>query len=534
MGGCCVEGQQCYTYYTQECESVDAPVCNKRLRNLCHEATVPDCQVRRNPGSLMLTQLVCVPVARTEMFTYNVTVCDRSQTTTKYKVVTWENEELKEVNSTFNQEVKNITTCEFSYVNKTVVENVPKVELMDPEVVERRECRRVPETSYRTELRVTQQISYVPECQMVQQQVCSQSPCQQSGCTDGGSICSATEQQPVPQTICAQGQGATTSACQQVPQPVCYGQNQPCSIGSGQQCCSQAPQQKTIYVKQNVTKSHRICNKVYKEETFNYTMPKYEVIKTNRSEKVPFVVAECKLRQETKQYYHTFPNTDIKCTNKTVRRQYILNKVVCDRQRPVKFCRGIPESDCRNATNQRCRMVPKQVCQPGCSSSQTCNQCDTFSKQGGFSSCPSQTCPNYYPTTTVGGQGGQGDGGQGYNPGGQGFYPDALGGQGYNPGGQGEGGQGYYPGGEGGQGYYPGGQGDGGQGYYPGGQGGGGQGYYPGEQGEGGQGYYAGGQGFSPDALGGQGYNPGISRTKIGLSQDLLKDEADPEEDLGL
>merc|ERR1719195_2386538 len=542
--GCCVEGQQCYTYYTQECESVDAPVCNKRLRNLCHEATVPDCQVRRNPGSLMLTQLVCVPVARTEMFTYNVTVCDRSQTTTKYKVVTWENEELKEVNSTFNQEVKNITTCEFSYVNKTVVENVPKVELMDPEVVERRECRRVPETSYRTELRVTQQISYVPECQTVQQQVCSQSPCQQSGCTDGGSICSATEQQPVPQTICAQGQGATTSACQQVPQPVCYGQNQPCSIGSGQQCCSQAPQQvcrqvprrvpvwrnvtvpnvtrkeecrtvnqtlpprqKTIYVKQNVTKSHRICNKVYKEETFNYTMPKYEVIKTNRSEKVPFVVAECKLRQETKQYYHTFPNADIKCTNKTVRRQYILNKVVCDRQRPVKFCRGIPESDCRNATNQRCRMVPKQVCQPGCSSSQTCNQCDTFSKQGGFSSCPSQTCPNYYPTTTVGGQGGQG------------YYPGGEGGQGYYPGGQGDGGQGYYPGG----------QGEGGQGYYPGGQG-----YYPGGQGDGGQGYNPGGQGFYPDALGGQGYNPGIPRTKIGLTQDLLKDEADPEEDLGL
>ena len=73
-------------------------------------------------------------------------------------------------------------------------------------------------------------------------QVCSQSSCQPSGCTDGGSICSATgdhiqvlsfthtpvssEQQPRPQTICAQSQGATptTSACQQVPQPVCYGQ----------------------------------------------------------------------------------------------------------------------------------------------------------------------------------------------------------------------------------------------------------------------------------------------------------------------
>ena len=40
---------------------------------------------------------------------------------------------------------------------------------------------------------------------------------------------------------------------------------------------------------------------------------------------------------------------------------------------------------------------------------------------------------------------------------------------------------------QGGQGYNPGGQGGGGQGYYPGGQGDGGQGYYPGNQGDGGQ-----------------------------------------------
>merc|ERR1719479_89174 len=168
-----------------------------------------------------------------------------------------------------------------------------------------------------------------------------------------------------------------------------------------------------------------------------------------------------------------------------------------------------------NATNQRCRMVPKQVCQPGCSSSRTCNQCDTFSKQGGFSSCPSQTCPNYYPTTTIGG----GQGGQGYNPGGQGG-----GGQGYYPGGQGDGGQGYYPGGQGGggQGYYTGGQGDGGQGFYPGG--GGGQGYFPGS---GGQGYYPGGE-----STGGQGYNPGVTGARIGLNQDQLAEEVDQEEEL--
>ena len=59
------------------------------------------------------------------------------------------------------------------------------------------------------------------------------------------------------------------------------------------------PRQKTIYVKQNVTKSHRICNKVYKEETFNYTMPKYEVIKTNRSEKVRSI-AQCHFKKKKK------------------------------------------------------------------------------------------------------------------------------------------------------------------------------------------------------------------------------------------
>ena len=155
--GCCVEGQQCYTYYTQECESVDAPVCNKRLRNLCHEATVPDCQVRRNPGSLVKTTQPNFPYPPRFRCSASWSVCllqglRCSPTTSqsaivltqpqstginngqvfpisflRYKVVTWENEELKEVNSTFNQEIKNITTCEFSYINKTVVENVPKV-----------------------------------------------------------------------------------------------------------------------------------------------------------------------------------------------------------------------------------------------------------------------------------------------------------------------------------------------------------------------------------------------------------------------
>ena len=103
-------------------------------------------------------------------------------------------------------------------------------------------------------------------------------------------------------------------------------------------------------------------------------------------------MVECDLRVTTKKYYHTFPGAggpphlaitapDYKCENKTVPRQYILNRVLCNRQRAVKFCRGVPESDCRNVTNQQCKMVPKEICQPGCSQSKQCSQCDTFSRQ---------------------------------------------------------------------------------------------------------------------------------------------------------
>ena len=53
------------------------------------------------------------------------------------------------------------------------------------------------------------------------------------------------------------------------------------------------PRVEVTYVDKNVTKSRRICNKVYKEETFNYTMPNYEVVKTNRSERVGGVAMVC-------------------------------------------------------------------------------------------------------------------------------------------------------------------------------------------------------------------------------------------------
>ena len=76
-----------------------------------------------------------------------------------------------------------------------------------------------------------------------------------------------------------------------------------------------------------------------------------------------------------------------------------------------------------------------------------CNQCDSFRNQGGFSSCSTGTCPNFFPEDpTISGVFG-GQGGSGFNPGNQGgFYPGNQGDSGFNPGYGSDGGWGYNPG----------------------------------------------------------------------------------------
>ena len=99
-------------------------------------------------------------------------------------------------------------------------------------------------------------------------------------------------------------------------------------------------------------------------------------------------------------------------------------------------------------------MVPRQVCQDKCSTSNMCNQCDSFRNQGGFS-CSSGNCANYFPEDpTI-----SGDFGTGFNPGSDGgdsgFNPGNMGGSGFNPGNLGDN-SGYNPGMGGESGYNPG------------------------------------------------------------------------------
>merc|ERR1719510_517693 len=102
----------------------------------------------------------------------------------------------------------------------------------------------------------------------------------------------------------------------------------------------------------------------------------------------------------------------------------------------MEYCYRIPyPEDSIFPGAPKCKMVQKQVCVdvPTGSKCQRppndlCNQCDSFRRDGGFDSCPTNTCGTYIP-------GGMwGDGGQ--------FNGDGIGPNVVNGGGQG----GYFPG----------------------------------------------------------------------------------------
>ena len=146
-------------------------------------------------------------------------------------------------------------------------------------------------------------------------------------------------------------------------------------------------------------------------------------------------------------------------------------------------------------------MVPRQVCQDGCSTSNMCNKCDSFRNQGGFSNCNTGTCNNIFmEDPVISGNWGTGGGFNPGNTGNSGFNPGNTGNSGFNPGNVGD--SGFNPGTGG---YNPGYD----SGYNPGYNPGYGGGYNPGNQGDivtvgdenagqGGQ-WQPGGDWYSPD-----------------------------------
>ena len=51
--GCCVGGQQCYTFYENVCENTQEAQCNMKGRNYCETISLTDCRVVRERGSMV-------------------------------------------------------------------------------------------------------------------------------------------------------------------------------------------------------------------------------------------------------------------------------------------------------------------------------------------------------------------------------------------------------------------------------------------------------------------------------------------------
>ena len=153
--------------------------------------------------------------------------------------VTWENEMLDQNDTETRAKCEVVSKCKYETKESVVTEEIPRRNCT-PVTETQQVCGRVPVTNYRVMEDVQYEVRYVQECQVVSQPSCSTSPCQSNGCSNGGAVCSQTEFSP--QTVCAQGSRAgSTSDCQQVEMPVCYGNLGSC--GYDQQCCSNSPRE---------------------------------------------------------------------------------------------------------------------------------------------------------------------------------------------------------------------------------------------------------------------------------------------------
>ena len=55
--GCCVGGQECYTYYETVCDSAKTQRCRPKFKQVCVQETLPYCSVQKKRGSVVSCEL---------------------------------------------------------------------------------------------------------------------------------------------------------------------------------------------------------------------------------------------------------------------------------------------------------------------------------------------------------------------------------------------------------------------------------------------------------------------------------------------
>jgi len=482
---CCLGGKQCYTYYEQQCKRVDRPRCQIESSEFCKNRRIPMCRVVRVPQQARITVQGCVKRAKRECFKYQREICNSYPESVMHNV-TWQNDRLEETSVEKIEECKTVDACKIVQEVKEEERVVDKQVCNQTRTEQKEQCtmeynRNPDEVRQQTQYK----IDYQQRCFNVPRQICDSNSCTSQGCVNGGSVCSAndytyqqrcatlvggpmgmrmpgqcgSQMQPGAETGCRSNNG---NVCQDVKEAACYGPTASCQVPSQQCCrmvqqkvCQQVPVRVPVMV--NITVPGRVVpnrncetvdvevpfceivqetikeNKTYdrcemekKEHCVPFELPTFSVIKQDRAEQIDLRVTKCKKSVVEQEYCHVFPDAEVDCREKQESRKYILNKVVCDRERDAKICRTIPWSRCMSGSDQECEMVPRQRCVDSCSSDPACGKCDQMRQEGLLQGgCPLQpsapagplapvspmaspqlpapsSCGNFYPKDLVG------------------------------------------------------------------------------------------------------------------------------------
>jgi len=479
---CCLGGQQCYTYYEQECQRVDRPRCQIESSEFCKTRRIPMCRVIRVPDQTNIKVEHCVKRPKRECFKYQREICNSFPESYMHSVA-WQNDRLEETDKEEIEECKTVDACKIVPETKIEERIVNKQVCNDTKTEQKEQCTVEYEQSPTQVVQQTQfKVDYQQRCFNVPRQICESNSCTNQGCVNGGSVCSAndyTYQQRCATAVNPGGGGSGYNpggggsgynpggggscggqggnVCQEVKEAACYGPASSCQAPS-QQCC-QITQQKVcqqvpvrvpilvnmtmpgrmmprrkcsmvdvevpvcINVQETIKENKTVdkCETEKKEQCVKFELPTFSIIKVNRSEEVDLRIRKCKKSVVEQEYCHTFPDAEVDCRERRETRRYILNKVVCDRERDAKICRTIPWSRCMSGNGQECRMVPRQRCVDSCSSDPACGKCDQLRQSGQLEgSCPlgptnpagpmvpaplpapSPSCKNFYPRDLVG------------------------------------------------------------------------------------------------------------------------------------
>lgn len=439
------------------------------------------CRVVRVPQQARITVQGCVKRAKRQCFKYQREICNSYPESFMYNV-TWQNDRLEETSVENIEECKTVDACKIVQEVKEEERVVDKQICNQTRTEQKEQCtmeysRSPDEVRQQT----TFKVDYQQRCFNVPRQICDTNSCTTQGCMNGGSVCSAndyTYQQRCATVVGNQmrQQGSCGSqamptnggscssqngnVCQDVKEAACYGPTASCQVPSQQCCrmvqqkvCQQVPVRVPVMV--NITVPGRVVpnrkcdtvdvevpfceivqetikeNKTYdrcemekKEHCVPFELPTFSVIKNERNEKIDLRVTKCKKSVLEQEYCHVFPDAEVECRDKEETRQYILNKVVCDRERDAKICRTIPWSRCMAGSGQECEMVARQRCVDSCSNNPACGKCDQMRQegllQGGcpFQSpapapgpgpmappplpAPTSSCGNFFPKDLVG------------------------------------------------------------------------------------------------------------------------------------